>query len=462
MDKIYAGSRLKQLRQERGLNQAELAQALGLSASYVNQIEHDVRPVTVPVLLKVTEVFGIDPTFVSRDSNSRLIGEVREVLTDPEIRLDPGRVEEMIRVAADHPALAHVLVDLHTRLRNVREAEVFSGHSNAAPQALPHEEVRDFFYAHRNYFDSIDTACEQIACEMGHSGMPGGLADRLTDRLFHHGITTTVAPQPTGFLHRFDRATNQIILTAGLSEGQRAFRLAAELALVELSGLVNDQLDSHHFSAPGARPLALKGLASYAAAATIMPYRDFLARADGCGYDIEQLEAMTGLNYETVAHRLSTLQRPGREGVPFTFVRVDRAGNMSKRQSATGLHLGRAGGTCPLWNVYKTFTNPGEIMRQFTRMPDGGSYLWISRTVRHHRSSFAEPGKIFAVGLGCEARHAHRTVYATGLDFTDPAAATPIGPGCRTCSRTDCSQRAFPAVGQTITVDPHTSRVAPY
>ena len=169
-----------------------------------------------------------------------------------------------------------------------------------------------------------------------------------------------------------------------------------------------------------------------------------------------------GVGYETVCHRLSTLQRPSLRGIPFTFVRVDRAGNMSKRQSASGLHLSNSGGTCPLWNVYETFSYPGKIMRQMAQMPDGRTYLWIARTVNHHRSQWGQPGKMFAIGLGCELRHASRTVYSDGLDLSDPRAATPIGSGCRMCPRDNCPQRAFPPIHRPLTVDAHSSTISPY
>lgn len=170
------------------------------------------------------------------------------------------------------------------------------------------------------------------------------------------------------------------------------------------------------------------------------------------------------VSYETIAHRLSTLQRPSMRGVPFTFVRVDRAGNMSKRQSATGFHFSSSGGTCPLWNVYETFANPGKILVQIAQMPDGRNYLWVARTVELRAARYGQPGKTFAIGLGCELRHAHRLVYSEGLDLSgDPnTAATPIGAGCRVCERDNCPQRAFPALGRALDLDEHRSTVSPY
>ncbi|MFJ9743552.1 short-chain fatty acyl-CoA regulator family protein, partial [Streptomyces sp. NPDC101166] len=178
-------------------------------------------------------------------------------------------------------------------------------------------------------------------------------------------------------------------------------------------------------------------------------------------YDIERLSAFFTQSYETICHRLSTLQRPKLRGVPFSFVRVDRAGNMSKRQSATGFHFSSSGGTCPLWNVYETFAYPAKIMTQIAQMPDGRKYLWVARTVERRATRYGEPGKTFAIGLGCELRHAGRTVYADGLDLNEPK-ATPIGAGCRVCERSNCPQRAFPPLGKSLDISEHRSSISPY
>ena len=262
--------------------------------------------------------------------------------------------------------------------------------------------------------------------------------------------------------HHFDPTTGELDLARGLSPGQRAFRMATELGYFECGDLIREEVSAGHFTSDDSRELALRGVATYYAGALILPYEKFHALAESNRYDIEFLSRHTGVGYETICHRLSTMQRPSLRGIPFTFVRVDRAGNMSKRQSATGFHFTNSGGTCPLWNVYETFSYPGKIMRQVAVMPDGRSYLWISRTVEHHTARYNQPGKTFAIGLGCEARHAHRTVYSEGLDVNDEKAATPIGAGCRVCSRDDCPQRAFPPIHRAIDVNAHRSSVAPY
>jgi hypothetical protein len=251
-------------------------------------------------------------------------------------------------------------------------------------------------------------------------------------------------------------------LAAQLRPGQQAFQLATQLAFLEHDGLLEEIIATGSFTTAETRALARIGLAQYYAGALLMPYRMFHAAAEEDGYDVERLALRFGVGFEAVCHRLSTLQRPGVSGVPFSFVRVDRAGNISKRQSATGFHFSRGGGSCPLWNVYEAFTTPGLILRQVAQMPDGRSYFWIARTVARKRSGYGMATKTFAIGLGCELHHAQRLVYARGLDLRDPGLATPIGMGCKTCERPNCPQRAFPTVGRPLDVDHDRSTFDPY
>jgi predicted transcriptional regulator len=277
-----------------------------------------------------------------------------------------------------------------------------------------------------------------------------------------HGVRIVERVDLAGtVLHRFDPETKTLEIGGHLSSGQYVFKLAAELAYLEFGGLIDGLVDEGNFTSDESRTLARLGLANYFAAATVLPYGQFHDVAENFRYDVERLSAYYSVSYETIAHRLSTLQRPSMRGVPLSFVRVDRAGNMSKRQSATGFHFSSSGGTCPLWNVYETFASPGKILVQIAQMPDGRNYMWVARTVERRAARYGQPGKTFAIGLGCELRHAQRLVYSEGLDLPG-ANATPIGAGCRVCERDNCPQRAFPALGRALDVDEHRSTVSPY
>ncbi|WP_406362252.1 short-chain fatty acyl-CoA regulator family protein [Streptomyces sp. NBC_01579] len=461
MSKTYAGARLRRLREERRMSQAELARVLGISPSYLNQMEHDSRPLTVPVLLRLTEAFGVDPGFFSERDTTRLVADLREALAGEvaEARVSPTDLAEL---ASRMPAVAKVLLDLSRRGQVL--AERIAGETDnrdgrlPAPRS-PHEEIREFFYRRQNYLHDTDLAAEELAHSIGiHPGdVVRVLAQRLTEK---HGVRPTTRAAER--LHHYDSASRTLHLSSRLRPGQRAFRMATQLALLECGNDI-DRLAAEDFP-PGSPTYALAriGVANYFAAALILPYGAFHTAAEEVRYDIERLTDRFGLGYETVCHRLSTLQRPKLRGVPFSFVRVDRAGNMSKRQSATGFHFSRAGGTCPLWNVYEAFAAPGRIHVQIAAMPDGQRYLWTARAVTRHCGGWGEPGKTFAIGLGCEIRHASRLVYSDGLDLDNASAATPIGMGCRICERLDCPQRAVPPLGRPLTIDENSSTFVPY
>ncbi len=464
--KTFVGSRVRQLRSERGFNQAALAQMLEISPSYLNQIEHDVRPLTVAVLLRITEVFGVDATFFASQDDTRLVAELREVTMDRDldIDVDPAEIADIVNA---HPTLARAMVNLHRRyhLTTTQLAAAtedrFSDGSGSGSITMPHEEVRDYFYQRQNYLHELDTAAEELTINLGMHRVD--LARDLSDRLKAvHGVHI-VKRTDLGdtVLHRYDPASRRLEIGSHLSSGQQVFKMAAELAYLEFGGLIDKLVEEGKFTSEESTTLARLGLANYFAAATVLPYGQFHEVAEKFRYDVERLSAFYSVSYETVAHRLSTLQRPSMRGVPFSFVRVDKAGNMSKRQSATGFHFSSSGGTCPLWNVYETFANPGKILVQIAEMPDGRSYMWVARTVERRASRYGQPGKTFAIGLGCELRHAHRLVYSEGLDLSGNI-ATPIGAGCRVCERDNCPQRAFPALGRALDIDEHRSTVSPY
>lgn len=471
MRKAYLGVRLQRLREERGMTQAALARALEISPSYLNQLEHNQRPLTVPLLLRLNAVFSVDVQMFSEDDEARLIVDLREALAEAGGG-DTVSMAELRELANNMPAVGRALVSLHRRGRELAERldQLAAGGEGAAalaggalPPPAPYEEVRDFFYARHNHIAALDEAAERLAerCQAEVGGLDRGLEEELR----RHDIRVACSNADNagqGAVRRYDPASRVLYLGRSLTAGQRAFQMATQLALHgEAAELARLAAEGKFSSAEAAR-LARIGLANYYAGAVLMPYGRFVSEAERLGYDIDLLAERFAAGFETVCHRLSTLQRPGNPGVPFFFVRVDRAGNMSKRQSATSFHFSRIGGACPLWNVYEAFAAPDRVLTQLAQMPDGRTYLWIARTVVHRRGGYGAPSKLFAIGLGCDVRHAGRLVYGRGLALDDPAAVTPIGGGCKVCDRPACPQRAFPALGRALDVDENLSRFEPY
>ncbi len=325
MPKTFVGARVRQLRSERGFSQAALAQMLEISPSYLNQIEHDVRPLTVAVLLRITEVFGVDATFFASQDDTRLMAELREVMLDRDLQADVDAAEIADMVGA-HPTIARAMVNLHRRYRITTAPladatedrfNLNTGGSGTGSITMPHEEVRDYFYQRQNYLHELDTAAEDLTARMRmHRGdLAGELSRRLTER---HGvrISRRIDLGET-VLHRYHPASKTLEMSTQLSGGQQVFRMAAELAYLEVGGLIEEMVTDGKFTSDESRRLARMGLANYFAAAVVLPYRQFHDVAENFGYDIERLSAFYQVSYEAVCHRLSTLQRPSMRGVPF-------------------------------------------------------------------------------------------------------------------------------------------------
>lgn len=467
MKKTFMGLRLKRLREERQMTQVALAQALGLSPSYLNQLEQNQRPLTVSVLLRLNAAFGIDVQLFSEDDEARLISELRDLFADAPNDDAPG-LAEIRELASRLPGVARLLLQQSRQLHEAREREAIwasrlglDRQAETLPRPMPFEAVRDFFYRRHNHIAELDELAE--GCFADWQLRPGdtgnGLARRLSER---HGILVSTDDNDRGLLRDFDEKARRLRLSASLSSGQQAFHMATQLARLEAGELIDELAAGAAPDDEETRRLARIGLASYFAGALLLPYGRYLESAEACRYDIEQLGRSYGVGYETACHRLSTLQRPQAPGVPFFFIRVDRAGNISKRQSATDFHFSRIGGTCPLWNVYEAFAQPGRILTQLAAMPDGRNYLWIARSVHRGHGGYGAPGKTFSIGLGCDLRHAERLVYSKGLDLKAVDGFTPIGTACKVCPRAHCPQRAFPPSGNALVVDENRRHFSPY
>jgi predicted transcriptional regulator len=238
--------------------------------------------------------------------------------------------------------------------------------------------------------------------------------------------------------------------------------MAHILGQLECERLIDREVKRARLSTEEACSLARVGLANYFAGALMMPYGRFLEAAQAAQYDVERLQSRFGASFEQVCHRLSTMQRPGSPGIPFYFVKTDIAGNVLKRSSATRFQFARFGGPCPLWNVYRAFASPGQILVQLATTPDDVTYVNVARTVSRPGGFHLARPRSVAVVLGCEVQYATQTVYAAGLDLNSPQAAVPIGPGCRACERTACRHRAVPPVGHALDVGSGERGVIPY
>ena len=456
------GHKVRRLRRELAMTQAQMAEQLGISPSYLNLIEHNQRPVTVALLLRLGQNFDVDLQSFAEDDETRLVAGLKEVFADPLFATSDLRNQDFRELAAVAPTLGQAVVTLYQAYREAREdiqalAERVADRDKlqvVQTAAFPLEEVRDFFHSQSNHFPELEAAAEQVRADIRIEN--NDLQRALTDHLAHeHNVRVKLMPMEVmgQSLRRFDRHSRRILLSEMLPQSGRIFQLSCQIALLRHRDLLDRIIAQASFSGDEARRLCRIGLANYFAGAVLMPYDRFFDAVRAVRYDIEILQHRFEASFEQVCHRLTTLQQAGAKGVPFFLIRVDNAGNVSKRFSASGLQFARFGGACPRWNVHDAFRTPGLIHTQLARMPDGTTYFSIARTVTKSGGGWRSPPQQFAIALGCDIAHAGNLVYADGVDFDNLDAATPIGVNCRLCPRLDCSQRAFPPLNHRLIID---------
>ncbi|HEX6160053.1 MAG TPA: short-chain fatty acyl-CoA regulator family protein [Thermoanaerobaculia bacterium] len=446
------GTKVRALRRREQLTQTQLAQKLDISPSYLNLIEHNQRPLPAHLLVKLAQTLKVDLGSFADDSHGRLAADLQEVFGDPLFEEHTLTTNE-VREIAENPAAARAVIALFHAYRASSESmrdlasQLYDGRafSGVDPAHLPSEEVSDVIQENINYFPELEAAAEEIArrASFDRSDMYRSLVSWLRER---HGIEVRLMPvsRDRGVIRRFDPVARTLSLSEVLPPWSRQFQIAHQLGLIDGAPVIDTIIErwQKNLTTPDSVKLCRVALANYFAAALLMPYDDFYRLAEEVRYDIELLQHHYTASWEQVCHRLTTLRKPGAVGAPFHFVRVDIAGNISKRFS----------GSCPRWDVHAAFLTPGRIRTQLSKMPDGTAYFCVARTIRKSYG-YASGDALMAVGIGCPVKDAKKLVYADGYDLDNIEAAVPIGVTCRLCERNDCEQRAFPPLQHGLKVD---------
>src|ERR1700722_514252 len=459
MSRTLIGRTVRRLRSERDLSQQALATRVGISASYLNLIEHDQRAVTASLLIKLGETLRVDLGELSGTQERQLEVGLREAFADPLLGADAVAEAEVEALAAGSPNAARAVLALYRAWRGGGEDANGIALPSGRRILLPNEEVRDFFDDHANHFPVLEDAAEALAAELA-PGAPAEMNHAIAERLRSvHGGRVTVQPLEMA-LRRYDPATRGLALSESLPRQSRGFHMAFQLALLEAREAVETVLKEASPSTAEAGMLTRIGLLNYVAGALVMPYAAFHAAASELRHDMEAIAARFGVSFEQACHRLSTLQRVGARGVPFFFLRVDPAGNVSKRFSAAGFPFMRFGGTCPRWIVHSAFATPGTIRVQVAQLSDKETYLCFARAITGRPARWGDPPPVRVVAMGCDVSHAAELIYGDGLNLA--TAHVRIGLSCRLCERQDCRSRAFPPIAHRLTIDPQTTSASPY
>jgi len=445
---IYMGPRLKNMRRELGLTQANMADDLDISPSYIALMERNQRPVTAETLLKLATVYRIDIAGLADTDSDANTARLQGVFRDP-IFADIDLPEfDIADIATSYPGFAEAFLRLHTAYSEEqmalaeRRADKALGETRPSAPS-PVAEARAFLAARRNCFPALDDSAAALSLEM--ADLPS-LRHRIAEK---HGLEVrfTDAGILHGALRWHDYHRRRVWLAESLDYPGRRFQLALQLAILEQEALIEAELEHGRFEGEDTANLVRRALQSYWAAALLMPYDRFARAAAQVRYDIEALSVRFSVSFEQAAHRLTTLQKSGAEGVPFFFLRVDQAGNISKRLDGAGFPLARHGGGCPLWNIHEAFARPGTIDAQLIALPDGERYISIARTVSTGGGHFGATRMLRAVAIACSDKHLDKLAYADALRAQEP---TPIGVACRICHRPKCIARSAPPIGRDV------------
>ena len=454
--KVMIGHKLRRLRTTLKLSQSAMAIELGISTSYLNLLENNARPVTVPILFRLGQAYDVDLREMAEDDSSRLTALINEVMSDRVFEDLHMSRRDVHLLASQHPTAASALIMLHQAFDQMREA----AHQGSAIRdetvtPKPLEAVRCFLEESENYFPEIETAANNFVAEIG-SKQNVSLLHLMTLHLEQrYGVRTQILPQKVmGHLFReFDPHRSRLLLSENLQEPQRLFQVAAQIALVGYRDVIDKIINRLQLQDDAATLLRIT-LSGYFAGAVMMPYAEFLAAAQETRYDLELLCNRFLANFEQVCHRLTTLNKSNERGIPFFFLRVDEAGYISKRLSAGGIEFARSGGACGRWVPHQAFRNPGQIMTQASFLEEGQKLLTITRTHHIPRTQPAHYGTpVYAIALGCDLKFAKEIGYTDQMINLKEPSLTPIGLGCHICERQNCQHRGALPRGQKLRFD---------
>ena len=463
------GPKIKSFRRQLGLQANKLAEQLGISPSYLNLIESGKRKIDGDLLLKVCEELKIELSDLTNKSDLNLVNDISELLDDQlfeDLDILGPEVKDLVNT---NPKIARALIKLGDNYKQkdheiISKVETLSGKIiDSRKTSFPGEVISDFLQEKKNYFPKLEEFANKIfdKVQLNNRTRYVALCDFLRTE-YSINVKDIIPEEGKPFSKIFNKNNKELLLSEYNSLETKKLHAAAQIAQEGAINEINDYLSEFKFPSDEAKRLTKIALLNYCAAAILMPYKLFHSECKKLKYDLELLQNTFATSFEQVAHRVTCLQDPKLPGIPFHMLRVDIAGNISKRFSLSGIEIPRYGGACPRWNVYSAFTRPGVIQAAVSKMSNGKKYVCIAKTVEKGVGRYGRKKSMLSIGLGCEAKYAKDFVYTENLNLNDKKTEIPIGVSCRTCDRLDCSQRAFPPLHKKFDVDIDTRGVSVY
>ena len=466
---LRIGPKIKAFRRQVGLQANKLAEQVGISPSYLNLIEGGKRKIDGDLIIKICKELRIELSDLTSKADINLENSITELLGDEifdDLDIVGPEVKDLVNT---NPKIAKALVKLGDNFKRkdhdiINRVENISGKIiDSRKASFPGEVVSDFLQENKNYFPKLEEFANNIFAkiQLNNRATYMALCDFLKKE-YKISVKDVVPKEGKSFSKIFDKEKRELWLSDYVALETKKLYAAAQIAHEGAINEINNYLSKFSFPTEESKKLTQVALLNYCGAAILMPYADFHRECIKQKYDLELLQNTFATTFEQIAHRVTSLQDPKLPGIPFHFLRVDIAGNISKRFSLSGIEIPRYGGACARWNVYSAFTRPGKIQAAVSKMSNGEKYVCIARTVEKGVGRFGENKSILSIGLGCEAKYAKDFVYTENLNINDKKTEIPIGVSCRTCDRLDCSQRAFPPLHKKFDVDVNSRGISVY
>ena len=463
------GAAIRRIRRQRKLTQLQLSNSLGISTSYLNLIENNRRNVTGKILVSFAKEFNVELSELAAENNSSLLNDLMEVFSDVIFDTNYLKNHDVQDLVSSNPEVARAIIRLYDlyktdELRDKSQEKDLSKNKTRSLPNISAETISDLLQKNSNYFPSLEDKANEILNKIKSIGSGNIFSDLKNYLSSSHKIrVATLPPEAKHSTVRFyDPIAKTLVLSDRLPQASITFLIAQQIGLISADNEINSILKDNEINDIESIKLGRAALASYLAAAILMPYESFLEQAKIAKYDIEVLEHRFQTSFEQVCHRLTTLHKPGNRGIPFHLMRVDIAGNISKRFSSSGITIPRYSGACPRLNIYSAFTTPGKVKVQISEMPDGEKYFCLARAFSKRGGSFSTPESYYSIGLGCGLSEAKDMIYSENILLDAIKNAVPVGISCRTCPRTDCSQRAFPPNDRALIFDENIRGISSY
>ena len=466
---LKIGPKIKVFRRQLGMQGNKLAEKLNISPSYLTLIEGGKRKIDADLLLRICQELTIDVSDLTNKSDVNLANNISELLDDKLFEDLDILGPEVKDLANTNPKIGKALIRLGDILKKkdhelINKIEKLSGKIvDSRKSSFPGEVIADFLQENKNYFPKLEDFANKIFDKLKENNRTRYISIcNFLKSEYDITVKDIIPDEGKTFSKIYYEKNRELILSDYISLETKKLYAAAQIAQEGAIDEINKYLESFNFPSEESKKLTKVALLNYCGAAILMPYKLFHTECKKLKYDLELLQNIFATSFEQVTHRVTSLNDPNLPGVPFHFLRVDVAGNISKRLSLSGIEIPRYGGACPRWNVYSAFSRPGVIQAAVSKMTNGEKYVCIARTVEKGIGRYGQKKSILSIGLGCEAKYAKDFVYTENLDIHDKKSEIPVGVSCRTCDRLDCSQRAFPPLHKKFDVDINNRGVSVY